>query len=629
MCFDTEPKEAVLVFKPSKQRSCTDVLFLLLIIVSWVAMAVVFSTAADKGGDPNKILRGVDFNGQICGKDNMKHLPYAAWPEPTYYDIKICVADCEETNTNPLMSRPHNSTLFLYYCLPNFVEGSIKVEVSGDFESASNQASLAMADLFTTWPLILASAGFAVVLSFLYTQMIKYQQCASFLVWMSIALTCAGGALLGYTFLQKAKEADDSELSAERSKAMRGLGIVICVLTFLFALVAIALRSRIALAIKVVSASSGAVGDMKTLLFFPLFPFLFALGYFVFFIAMTLYIFSVTEQVAEEADVCSSDLLYLNCLRPSSQIVADMTRPGMTNVTFIDNKLLKGYQGSFAYVFFHLLWMVQFIIYFTYMVIAGAVANWYFTPSGDDGEKARGDDERQLPHSPVLAAVGRTVRYHLGTIALASLIIAIIQFARAVVTYLEKKSRPAQGEPNALHKMAFCCLKCCLRCFECCMDKVSKNALVWTSIWGDSFVPACCSSFKLLWENLGRVAAINMVSAFLITLGKVLVALASTGIACIIIKFVYKEDVSSIVMPGVVIFILTFVVATIFMVVFETIVDTVFLCYLVDSKINGDDRTMFADAGFKELVKSHAGESAALAQEMHTSREGLSAVKQA
>jgi len=32
----------------------------------------------------------------------------------------------------------------------------------------------------------------------------------------------------------------------------------------------------------------------------------------------------------------------------------------------------------------------------------------------------------------------RTVRYHLGTIALASFIIAVIQFVRAVVKYIEE-----------------------------------------------------------------------------------------------------------------------------------------------------------------------------------------------
>lgn len=70
-------------------------------------------------------------------------------------------------------------------------------------------------------------------------------------------------------------------------------------------------------------------------------------------------------------------------------------------------------QNFFAAHFFHLLWNVQFFIYFGYMgiyvaiaptaladvqtVIAGCVANWYFTPYKDNGKKPRGSGEGELP----------------------------------------------------------------------------------------------------------------------------------------------------------------------------------------------------------------------------------------
>ena len=38
-------------------------------------------------------------------------------------------------------------------------------------------------------------------------------------------------------------------------------------------------------------------------------------------------------------------------------------------------------QNPFMIYFFHLLWQIQFLIYFTFGVIAGAVADWYYLKS--------------------------------------------------------------------------------------------------------------------------------------------------------------------------------------------------------------------------------------------------------
>jgi hypothetical protein len=47
---------------------------------------------------------------------------------------------------------------------------------------------------------------------------------------------------------------------------------------------------------------------------------------------------------------------------------------------------------SFCIHFFHLLWNVQFWVFFTFTVLCGAVSQWYFTPYVND-EKPRGDGE--------------------------------------------------------------------------------------------------------------------------------------------------------------------------------------------------------------------------------------------
>ena len=135
------------------------------------------------------------------------------------------------------------------------------------------------------------------------------------------------------------------------------------------------------------------------------------------------------------------------------------------------------------------------------------------------------------------------------------------------------------------------------------MDKINKNALVWTAIWGDSFGTASCSSFKLLWGNMGRTGAMSVVSFFLMFLGKVLIATATTGFAAIFMHFKYP-DISSPVLPMVVVFVLAYLVGSLFMAVFEVAMDTVFLCFLIDEKLHASSGTMCASKGLRKLVDS-------------------------
>ena len=62
------------------------------------------------------------------------------------------------------------------------------------------------------------------------------------------------------------------------------------------------------------------------------------------------------------------------------------------------------------------------------LAIALAVVGWYFTR-----------EKEKISNATVLWAFHTTCRYHLGTVAFGSLIIALVKTARAVVAYLQVK----------------------------------------------------------------------------------------------------------------------------------------------------------------------------------------------
>jgi len=214
--------------------------------------------------------------------------------------------------------------------------------------------------------------------------------------------------------------------------------------------------------------------------------------------------------------------------------------------------------------------------------MAGAVAQWFFAKPSlvDRQERQVGSEPGLLPRTPVCNSIWRTIRYHLGTVAFAALIIAIIRFIRAIVTYIQRKTRDAQ---NPCTRCLLCCVQCCLRCCQKCLDYISRNALAWCAIRGDSFCTSGVKVFGLLASNIGKAAAMSLVGTFVLFFGALCVALITTGVAAIIIMYVWNDnELSSTVMPLVVIFVLTFVVADLFMEVFESAMDTMFLCYLAD-----------------------------------------------
>lgn len=56
-------------------------------------------------------------------------------------------------------------------------------------------------------------------------------------------------------------------------------------------------------------------------------------------------------------------------------------------------------------------------------------------------------------------------RYHMGSAAIGSFVVAIIQFVRFLLEYLDKKSKVAQakaGVGGRFLKYCMCCIRCCM-----------------------------------------------------------------------------------------------------------------------------------------------------------------------
>jgi choline transporter-like protein 2/4/5 len=188
--------------------------------------------------------------------------------------------------------------------------------------------------------------------------------------------------------------------------------------------------------------------------------------------------------------------------------------------------------NALVYHFFGYLWNMAFFRHFTIMVIAGAVGTWYWTPYIDG-------DKPDVPMLPVYRSFYRTLRYHVGTIAFGSFIIAVIEFAQAVIEYIKRKYL----EENSCLKCLASYIQCCLECFKRIMEFISRMAYIVTACKGNCFCVAAWQAFNFILDNAGQVAAVSWISIYLMFMGKAVIVLG-TGVVCWLIAD-SSDDINS------------------------------------------------------------------------------------
>lgn len=622
-CTSEVEKDPSTVFQPNTARSCWDVnlIALLLFFASWAGIAVIFAFAVQQGGTPDRITHGVNWRGEVCGRSfGVENAPYAAWiAMPSdfssssssssssgsmsadctdCYQIMACLGSCNETETSVLLVDHYTSRAFLYHCMPtqalteDFPYGS-------DMQDASTMASQAFADLYTTWPVIMVSVLVALVGSFVYTWFTRL--CAGWVIAVSIICTIVGGVCISVALLTTAQsyEYPSSEsgmnLVTGRYYTLRVLGILAVVLTALFMLFVCMAMRHLRIAAVLMREASKVFIRVPQMVVFALMPSLATLAYFVLFIYMTILLATVwtTKEQAFPP--------YIVDRSPARYALE-------TRLHFSFNDSLK---KCFAYLFLHMLWVTQFIVYFSYMVISTVVSRWYFTRSATGRTK-----DKQIAKHIVRAAVFTTSRFHLGSIAMGSFLLSIIKFMRFAIIYAESRLRQ-RGDcgcgcnlPSCLQTKALCCAHCALSGMQFVISRMNEYAFIWIATWGDGLCMSAERASQLISRNLASCAVMGLVGVYFSIIGKLLVACVTTGASALVMQRLYVTDaggdgggVHSIALSVGLVFLISLVVASIALTVLSTSVDTMFMCYLMDEEMSrGDPRGMFASTALKNVV---------------------------
>eukprot|EP00479_Gromia_sphaerica_P010264 TRINITY_DN4663_c0_g1_i1.p1 TRINITY_DN4663_c0_g1~~TRINITY_DN4663_c0_g1_i1.p1 ORF type:complete len:234 (+),score=36.65 TRINITY_DN4663_c0_g1_i1:171-872(+) len=224
------------------------------------------------------------------------------------------------------------------------------------------------------------------------------------MVWICIFGIIVSGAIAGGLLINEAIQLDSSPIKTDtNSTLLYVFGSVSLFLTVLFTILICGLRSQIAIAIEVVKEASKAVLDMPTLLIFPFYPFVFVIGFFGFWIYAALIMWTCGDFVPKDAP---------------QELVDHVAETGYDGYDFDEYVIFHRYKDAenlLVLHFFFMLWVVQFIVYVSYTILAGVFAQWYFTRSNDTVDRF---GEKDLSGcSEMCKSSAKTIVSHLGTVA--------------------------------------------------------------------------------------------------------------------------------------------------------------------------------------------------------------------
>ncbi|KNE72875.1 hypothetical protein AMAG_16975 [Allomyces macrogynus ATCC 38327] len=617
-------------------RKCNDAVFFILFVLTWVGMVVIAIVAFQKG-DFNRLKYGTDSWGNLCGAYNppVGQVPAFDMTNRTYLHylnghatgnvISRCVASCPKKNdvvcfyNTTVASTPagvatqiaqgncfpvlFNTTDMLYRCIPleavqtlvqvqypTLQPNSTMVKIANFVLSDLNGRTIAAKmtqSLAYSWPIVLGMAFLALGLSFAWLMMIML--IAGGCVWLTVIMAnmCLAGivAMLWYNWAMI--ETNGKQILVGWSKidsllmnwqTLLTLSIVASVVFLLLFVVTIAARKRIQLAVIIIQETAQAIKTMPLIVIFPIAKYFLIAGLFAFFVV-------VYALLATSGTVIAQTFSTSISLSIANQDWTKMLTPD-TVLPFLQ-----------IYIVFGFFWTWNFFLGVWQTTIAGAIAGWYWTR-----------DKSALARSPLRTAFARCFRYHLGSIAFGSMLIALVQVVRWILVELQRRLRASKA--NAVTQQILACTQCCCIFVEKFLAFLNKNAYIEIAVYGYSFCDGAKMAFQLLVRNAFRLVVIDRVSGFLFLLGKLIIVSGTCMIALALLQTFEAGIADYYAIPLIFVFVISWVVASFFMSVMDMAVDTIFLCFCEDCERNdgSKERPYYMTPTLREFTDRHKGE---------------------
>ncbi|KAM7357809.1 choline transporter-like protein 1 [Cochliomyia hominivorax] len=611
-----------------KYRTCTDTFWLAIFILFWLFL-IVIAIFSFVYGNPLRVINGYDSFGNTCGVKKNEHYPNYPLsglntidkPHLLYFDIrklkdsvKVCVKEC------PKKTLTNSKDVYNYYletqnklCRYDFDMSTLANNTQGDVSKLFNYlgpcpdfpiyesspvlhrcvpksknapvqdmykmlnswdaAQQFLADIYASWHFIAIICGISFLISIaLVTLMHWLSRIVSWLICVLVIVASVGlcGALWYAYYSIKHKEKINTQFSyleefVRNEQAVFTLAILATITMIILIVIIYYLKNKLSGLSALFEESGKCMMNLPGLIIAPLLAFL-VLAIFLAFWVLVVICIATASAPGDKNPFAPLDNTHKHAITTDVTITNTGSK-SFQPIEFTEAKTLK---SMFWIYVIGLIWTTEFIFACQQFALAAAVAFWYFN---------------KPTSTPTTYAIGKLVKYHLGTVAKGSFVITIFKIPRLILTYLYAKLKKGEDKGS---ECAACCLKCCI-CGFWLLEKfirfLNHNAYTVVAIESINFCPAAGIAWNAMATNALQVATINSVGDFILFLGKIVVAAIAGLIGIFVLKD--KPGLNFYMAPVILIIVFSFFIAHIVLSLFEMVVDTLFLCVCEDKTING------------------------------------------
>ncbi|KAL5483965.1 hypothetical protein EMCRGX_G020386 [Ephydatia muelleri] len=398
------------------------------------------------------------------------------------------------------------------------------------------------------------------------------------------------------------------------------LGIIGTVFLLVMVLILIFLGSKIRISVAIIKEASRAVGGIPTSIIYPVFSWILLVALFIYWAVVALFLltsstasFSVitnTSIASEFLNVTGLGVISngMQCDPNSKTSAFSVAQTIFLPSNLSGNASVSCYFNSFVtsnfllglHVFhlFGLFWIGNFIVALGECTLAGAFASYYWAFK----------KPKDVPTFALIESFGRTVLFHSGSLAFGSLIIAIVQIARVILAYIQKKLK---GKSGKVIKVLLCLLQCCFWLLEKVLRYVNRQAYIEIAIYGYDFCTGACKAIGLLLRNVITTAVKDRVVGLLLFMGKIFIT-AAVGVLAYLgfgpyvdggSKLWGGKELNYFLIPVIALMVITYLIASSFMSVYHMAVDTIFICAMEDlERNNGFDKPYFMTKDLQNIL---------------------------
>lgn len=493
---------------------------------------------------------GEMFKAGVCSERCPKQTDAVSCITTTFYSVGQGV-ECNEADT---YSPSTYGTMERFgYCIPQ--KDTLTAAQQASYDSMINEFESSffgswVTDVYAARWVILTSIGIAVVIALLYIKLMDWF--AVYVAWISVFLVEAGLIATGAMFYSYYH-------NVNRDNDGAWWGMFVCwFFAGLYCLLLLICCRALRISIAVIETAADWLADTKRILLVPL-------GY----LALAIMVFI--------AWVCAAVMV---CSFSSEPLTAkDVGSGGATSQA--KNLEWGGDIYTMVYaMWFGIFWIIAFIISCNDFVVICSAVTWYYSRKDiPDSDGIPGD-------SQVWRGYVWSVRYHFGSLAFGSLVLALVWIIHWFFEYLGKKLHGATA--------GNCCTKCCLACCMCCIDCFDRfirfihlNAYIYMALSSESFCMSAVNAFLLVLKNSVKFAMVDTMAGFFTLIAKLCISISTTAIGFALMGPMLPEGVQlgEPFVPILFIFLMSYVIGAVFVSIFDAGANTMLQCYLMDMDI--------------------------------------------